>query len=337
MTKFLIIRFSSIGDIIQCMGIVGGIRERFKDVEVHWITRKDMVGTLSMDKRIDKIWAFDKATGFSGLLKMAAELRKEHFDYIYDAHSNIRSNILKLILSPLPFVKPYVALRSKERCRRFLLFNFGINRFDKPFRGVVSFRNPLKKWGITSFPDDYNDWYFPEEIRNKCENFVTMNTVTLVPSANWEMKRWPVAYWKVLITLLPDYRFVILAGPSDAFCEDIRSAAPERVVNLTGQTSLMESSYIVLRSNLVISADTGFMHAADLFRVPALALMGPTAFGFPTGPTVEILETNLTCRPCTKDGRGKCKQVIYQKCMMDITPKLVAERVLSILPLQPPR
>ena len=100
MTKFLIIRFSSIGDIIQCMGIIGGIRERFADVEFHWITRKDMVGTLSMDGRIDKIWAFDKETGLAGLLKMAADLRKEHFDYIYDAHSNIRSNILKLIVSP---------------------------------------------------------------------------------------------------------------------------------------------------------------------------------------------------------------------------------------------
>ncbi len=100
--------------------------------------------------------------------------------------------------------------------------------------------------------------------------------ITLVPSANWEMKHWPVSYWKELVALLPEYKFVILAGPKDTFCEEIRSPAPERVVNLAGQTSLMESSYIVLRSNLVISADTGFMHAADLFRVPAFALMGPT-------------------------------------------------------------
>lgn len=331
MTKFLIIRFSSIGDIIQCMGIIGGIRERFADVEIHWITRKDMVGTLSMDGRIDKIWAFDKETGLAGLLKMAADLRKEHFDYIYDAHSNIRSNILKLVVSPLPFAKPYVALRSKERGKRFLLFRLGINRFDKPFRGVVSFRKPLKKWGIAHFPDNYHDWHFPDEIRGKYGNFVTKDMVTLVPSANWEMKRWPVSYWKALVALLPDYRFVILAGPKDTFCEEIRSAAPERVINLAGQTSLMESSYIVMRSNLVISADTGFMHAADLFRVPAFALMGPTAFGFPTGPTVEILETALPCRPCTKDGRGKCKLAVYQKCMADITPEQVAEKVIASL------
>ena len=331
MTKFLIIRFSSIGDIIQCMGIIGGIRERFADVEIHWITRKDMVGTLSMDGRIDKIWAFDKETGLAGLLKMAADLGKEHFDYIYDAHSNIRSNILKLIVSPLPFVKPYVALRSKERGNRFLLFKLGINHFDKPFRGMVSFQKPLKKCGITHFPENYHDWQFTDEIRSKYENFVTKDMVTLVPSANWEMKRWPVSYWKELVALLPEYRFVILAGPKDTFCEEIRSAAPERVVNLAGQTSLMESSYIVLRSNLVISADTGFMHAADLFRVPAFALMGPTAFGFPTGPTVEILETDLPCRQCTKDGRCKCKLAVYQKCMVDITPQQVAEKIIASL------
>ena len=74
--------------------ITGALKEtftdnHFADVEIHWITRKDMVGTLSMDGRIDKIWAFDKETGLAGLLKMAADLRKEHFDYIYDAHSNL--------------------------------------------------------------------------------------------------------------------------------------------------------------------------------------------------------------------------------------------------------
>ena len=53
MSKFLIIRFSARGEMIQCLGIIGGIRERFADVEIHWITRKDMVGTLSMDGRID--------------------------------------------------------------------------------------------------------------------------------------------------------------------------------------------------------------------------------------------------------------------------------------------
>ena len=165
MPKFLIIRFSSIGDIIQCMGIIDGIREHFPDAEIHWIARKDMSSFLAMDKRIGKIWAFDKALGLKGLLKIARQLREEHYDYIYDAHSNIRSNILRLKLLPWWSKGPHFTLRSKERWKRFLLFNWGINRFPWPFRGVVSYRKPLLKWGIDRFPDTYDDWYFPENFR----------------------------------------------------------------------------------------------------------------------------------------------------------------------------
>ena len=57
----------------------------FPDAEIHWIARKDMSSFLAMDKRIGKIWAFDKALGLKGLLKIARQLREEHYDYIYDA------------------------------------------------------------------------------------------------------------------------------------------------------------------------------------------------------------------------------------------------------------
>lgn len=332
MPKFLIIRFSSIGDIIQCMGTISGIKNHFPESEIHWVARKDMSSFLSMDRRIDKIWAFDKKEGLQGLLRMAKDLQKEHYDYIYDAHSNIRSNILKSKLLPWFGKRPAYALRSKERVKRFLLFKLGINRFDWPFRGMESYRKPLKKWGVTNFDSDYSDWYFPEGFSEKLDSLVTPRTITLVPSANWEMKRWPVGHWKKLVELLPDYHFIILAGPMDTFCQEIEAIAPERIQNLAGKTSLHESCYLVQRSQVVISADTGFMHAADLFGVKTLALIGPTAFGFPSGPTVKTLETDLPCRPCTKDGRGKCKQSVYQKCMVDITPTQIAGEVKRLLP-----
>lgn len=189
MPKFLIIRFSSIGDIIQCMGIIDGIREHFPDAEIHWIARKDMSSFLAMDKRIGKIWAFDKALGLKGLLKIARQLREEHYDYIYDAHSNIRSNILRLKLLPWWSKGPHFTLRSKERWKRFLLFNWGINRFPWPFRGVVSYRKPLLKWGIDRFPDTYDDWYFPENFPEKLNSRIQAHTITLVPSANWIKKK----------------------------------------------------------------------------------------------------------------------------------------------------
>ena len=98
--KFLIIRFSSIGDIIQCMTVVDGIKNHYPDAEIHWIARKDMSSFLAMDDRITKIWGFDRKAGFKGLWKQAKELQKEKFDYIFDAHSNIRSIVLKTVLVP---------------------------------------------------------------------------------------------------------------------------------------------------------------------------------------------------------------------------------------------
>ncbi|MFI3285215.1 MAG: glycosyltransferase family 9 protein [Rikenellaceae bacterium] len=333
MPKFLIIRLSSIGDIIQCMGIVGGIRQQFPSAEIHWIARSDMAETLSIDPRIDKVWSFNNREGIGGLLKLCNKLKSEEYDYIYDAHSNIRSNIIKLKLGKPFSSAPRIITRSKERLKRALLFGFGINRFPKPFIGVESFRKPLSKWGITKFDDSFEGYKFPEAITTKFAGFIGKNSITLIPSANWEMKRWPVNHWRRLIELLPEYQFVVLGGPTDSFCSDIAAAAPERTINMAGKSSIMESSYIVAISRVVVSGDTGFLHSADLLKVPALALMGPTAFGFPARKSSEILSLDMKCRPCTKDGRGRCKDSLYQRCLVDITPETVAQRVRKILPI----
>ncbi|MFR9523559.1 MAG: glycosyltransferase family 9 protein [Rikenellaceae bacterium] len=333
MPKFLIIRLSSIGDIIQCMSIIGGIRQHFPDAEIHWLTRSDMADTVSIDRRIDKIWSFDKKEGFDGLRQISRQLKAEDFDYVYDAHCNLRSKVVKSILRCRVCHRPKIVVRRKNRFRRQLLFRFGVNCFQWPFIGVDSYRKPLKRWGITQFDDSFDELHFPAAICSKTSGYIGEGTITIVPSANWEMKRWPVSHWCRLVELLPDYRFVILAGPTDTFCEDIRAVAPDRVVNLAGRCSIMESSCIVSQSKIVISGDTGFLHSADQFKVPALALMGPTAFGFPARESSEVIALDMKCRPCTKDGRGECKDSVYRRCMVDITPECVAQRVQSILPL----
>lgn len=331
MPKILIIRLSSIGDIIQCMSVIGGIRKKFPDAEIHWVVRSDMSQTLSIDNRVDKVWAFDKKEGFAGLLRLTKELKKEKFDFVYDAHSNIRSAVIKRKLKCSLFNRPKFVTRSKERLNRVLLFKFRINRFPKPFIGVNSFRVPLKKIGITDFNDDFTDYRFPVELEDKFKGLVTDNCITIVPSANWEMKRWSVGHWQSLIKLLPENKFIVLGGPTDNFCADICSVAPDRAINMAGRSSIMGSSYIVSQSKLVISGDTGFLHSADMFCIPTIAIMGPSAFGYPVRETSHIMSLNLKCMPCTKDGRGKCKDKKYKRCLEDITPEMVANKVNEIL------
>jgi heptosyltransferase-2 len=327
------------------MTAVDGILNHYPDAEIHWIARKDMSSFLAMDQRIHKVWGFDKAKGFKGLLEQAKQLKKEKFDFVYDAHSNIRSIILKTVLVPRwkrwLGIGPKFTMRSKDRIKRILLFKFGIDRFPMPFKGMLSFRKPLEMWGINDYSKVNQKWHFPAELREKMDGEILDKLkgdrdklITLVPSAAWMMKRWPVSHWQKLIAELPDYNFMILAGPADVFCKEIEELAPERVFNLSGKTNLLESCYLVQQSNLVISGDTGFLHAADKFNIPALSLMGPTAFGFTTGEHIKTLEVDMKCRPCTKDGSGKCKMKIYQQCMIDITPKWVAEEAVEVLSKQ---
>ncbi len=322
--KILIIRLSSFGDIVQTMAVLAPLHERFPEAQIDWLVRSDNVSILPCSTQVHRIWSFDRKSGFSGLIKLALSLRAEGYTHVYDAHSNLRSRIVSLFLWPENFVR-----RSKERLKRILLFNFRVNKFPWPYRGMHSFLSPLKPWGVRSGASLIDTWSFtPEQVR-KCEELLgeTRPFVSLVPSAAWPMKRWPQSHWEKLIELMPQVHFVLLGGPGDHFLADIQAVAPERVLNLAGKLSLAESSYIVTRSRCVVSADTGLLHVADLLGVRAIALVGPTAFGFPSNPQVEILEVDLPCRPCTKDGRGKCVQEVYQKCMVDLTPELVASRL----------
>lgn len=331
--KALVIRFSSIGDIIQCMSVIEPIVHQL-DAEVHWISRSDFTPMLKTNPDLHKIWSYERKTGMKGLVKMIAELRKEKFDYVYDAHQNIRSYIVRtLLFFPRFRWDMKFTVRRKNRFRRFFFFQLNIRKAIKmPFRAVESFLIPLKKWDIDISQEYKPEWTFTANIVDTCNALVDnifdkKKVITLVPSAAWELKRWPVEYWQELVRELADFHFVIIGGPDDTFTNEIENVAPERVINLSGKTSLQASFYIINISQLVISADTGFLHAADLFKVNAIALMGPTAFGHPTGRTVRVMEINgLSCRPCTKAGNTVCTLPNeYRACLLNIKPEMVIE------------
>ncbi len=323
--KVLIIRFSSFGDIVQCSSVVELIRQKCPQAKIDWVTRSDFDYLVKLNHSVNHVWSFNKKAGLKGLIELGLKLRAEKYDHVYDAHNNLRSKMLSLLLRTR-LSPPDWLTRSKDRFKRILLFTFRINTFPKPFKGIDSYLVPLKKWELSS---DGNPklvtWDFhASAIEKTSPHLKHANTIVLVPSAAWEMKRWPLSHWKKLIEIMPASHFVVLGGKDDHFCEELRTIAPERVENLAGKLSLVESCALISNSSLVISADTGLLHVADVLGVKALSLMGPTAFGFTKGDHIKTLEVDLPCRPCSKDGRGSCSQDVYQRCMVDITPERVA-------------
>lgn len=331
--KVLIIRFSSFGDIVQCSSVVDQISRRYPAAKIDWVTRSEFAGLVSLNAGIDYVWSFQKNLGLSGLFGLALKLRRENYDYVYDAHNNLRSKVLSLFLRTNFSHFPDWLTRPKDRFKRILLFTFRINKFPWPFKGIDSYLTPLKKWGVDKpLTNELVHWKFPAiESPEKQELIVEAeNAVVLVPSAAWEMKRWPLDHWKKLIGLMPEQKFIVLGGKEDTFCEELKAIAPDHVLNLAGKLSLIESCTLIKHCRLVVSADTGLLHVADVLGKKGIALIGPTAFGFTSSPAITTMEVSLPCRPCTKDGRGTCSQDVYQKCLVDITPASVAKSIRQL-------
>jgi ADP-heptose:LPS heptosyltransferase len=297
--------------------------------EVHWATRSDLAPLLANHPHIHSVWKLERREGFRGLLKLIGQLRRQKFTHLYDAHNNLRSRLICLCLRfPLALGLPRLLRRPTKRWKRFLLFRFRINKYEMPFSGQRDLLEPLERWGLSKalppppqiFPGPQDFDVVDRELKkNGFDSFVA-----LCPSAAHELKRWPVEHWKKLIELCPDEKFVLLGGFHDRFIADFVSIAPDRVVNFAGRLGLMESAALIARARMAVANDTGLLHVAEQLGKPAVALMGPAPFGFPSRPSTRILEMDLACRPCSKHGQGPCVNPKFHQCLVDILPQTVA-------------
>lgn len=328
--KILLIRFSSIGDVTQTLCVATRLSELG---ELHWATRIDMAPLLANHPSITKVWTLDRRDGITGLLRLMQALRKENFTHVYDAHNNMRSNLISFFLRVFSSVR--FLQKSQKRWKRFLLFNFGKNLYEMPFSGQRDLLEPLTKWGL-SIQAPAPPQIFPGtkelnsiDLELKKVGFDLF--VALVPSAAYPLKKWPEEYFKKLIEIMPSTKFVLLGSQHDKFLSNFVSISPDRVVNFAGRLSLMESVALIQRAQAVVANDTGPLHFAEQLGKKTLALMGPAPFGFPSRPTTRVLELDLSCRPCSKHGQGPCTNEKYQRCLVDITPeqvKIELERLL---------
>lgn len=321
--KILIIRFSSIGDLTQALSIPSFIKSYSPEAEVHFVTRKDLAALTEHHPHINKVWTLDRAEGFKGLLNLTKQLNAENFTHIYDAHNNLRSFVIRLLVKA-----QHKLVRPMMRFKRFLLINFQINKFEKPFSGQRDLIKPLEAWNMAFKLPDTPQLFLPNDLKKK--SFVPVQDyVVLVPSATYELKRWPLEYWSELIAKNPEKTFIVLAGKEDTFTEKLNDH--KNVFNMTGKTDLLSSAAVIAKAALVITNDTGLLHFAEQLGKPAIALMGPAPFGFPSRASTVILERDLKCRPCSKHGQGPCKNTNFQECLRSISADEVSSHMKRLM------
>lgn len=339
--RILIIRFSSLGDVLQTLSVASALKKRFPQAKIHFCTRNDFAPLCENHPNINKIWTVNRNGHFSELLSLARELRYVKFSHIYDAHSSLRSRLFCFLMRG-PFGLwslrgQFFIRRTKYRFKRVLLFNFGINLYPKPFVGQTSLLEPLKMWQVESKVPEIPQLFLPPKAQelSKVKIYEMKKRgplIALSPSASFELKRWPLSHFKELVSASPsNWNFAILGGPDDHYLGDLFSVAPERMINFVGRLSYVESAAVVLSCDLLISSDTGLMHAAEQLGKPCVSLMGPAPFGYPGRKSTKILELDLPCRPCSKHGEKPCKNKEPQKCLVDIRPDFVLSVVKKIL------
>lgn len=317
MAKFLIIRFSSIGDIVLTTPVVRCLRKQLPGAEIHFLTRQAFRGMVATNPYIDKVHVLGDSFEL-----MLHELQTEEYDYIIDLHHNLRTLRIKRSLKK---VKAFSF--HKLNIEKFLLTNLKINMM--PDKHIVD-RNleTVRSFGIQ---DDGQglDYFIPEADVVDNNDLPTSHLhgyIAVVIGAALATKKLPVHKLKELCAAL-DHPLILLGGKEDQ--EDgkaIASVDEVKIYNACGKFSLNESADLVRRSKLVITHDTGLMHIAAALQKPIISAWGNTVPAFGMYPYYgkyskqhyDVVEINkLWCRPCSKIGYRKCPRGHF-KCMENI-------------------
>lgn len=326
MVKFLVVRFSSIGDIVLTTPVVRCLKTQVDGAVVHYLVKKQYETLVRDNPYIDKVYSLD-----SSFYSLVNRLKKEHYHYIIDLHKNLRTLRLKTQLRVLTFTF------NKLNFKKWLLVNFKINRLpdlhivDRYFKSVEIFdvRNDSKGLDYFIGKDDMAEIKKPDMGRAKAY-------IAFAIGSRHFTKQLPV---DKIISLCNKVKCsVVLLGGKEDFenGETIKNSIGSKILNYCGMLSLNQSASVVKQAILVISHDTGLMHIAAAFRKKIISIWGNTVpeFGmYPYKPDKDsrIIQINgLSCRPCSKLGYRKCPKGHF-RCMRDIDENKVADMVNILL------
>lgn len=324
MPKFLIIRFSSIGDIVLTTPVIRCLKQQVPDAEVHFLTKSSFFPVVQHNPYIDKIHLLAHSWEL-----MIEELKSENYDYIIDLHHNTKTLRVKSALKKKSF--SFYKLNIEKYIYTSLKLNIlpKIHIVDRYLKTVESFGVKNDGAGL--------DYFISKEEETKREDIPASHSagfVACVIGAALGTKQWPVHKWKEFCRQL-NHPVILLGGPEDVTAgNEIAAIDDVKVYNACGKFKLNESADLVRKAKLVVTNDTGLMHIAAAYKKPIISLWGNTVpsfgmipyYGVSMVPHTMVQVNKLWCRPCSKIGYKKCP-LGHFKCM----EKIEVEQVLQIV------
>ena len=303
-TKFLILRFSSIGDIVLTTPVIRCLKLQYPNAEVHFATKQQFKVLVENNPHIDKFFLLEKS-----LNAFITALQSEHYDYVIDLHNNLRTSIIKLRLGKESFSF------DKLNFQKWLLVNFKINRMPD-VHIVDRYLKTIESLGVKN-DNQGLDYFIPERDFVKIKD----NFVAYAIGGQHFTKKMPTH--KIIEICKNIHSNIILLGGKEDFetGEEIQKSVGKKIINACGKYNLNQSASLLQQAEYVISHDTGLMHIAAAFKKRVISIWGNTvpAFGmYPYLTDYQVVENkNLSCRPCSKIGYAKCPKGHF-KCMEEI-------------------
>lgn len=324
--KILVIRFSSLGDIVLTTPVLRCIKQQLPESETHFLTKSGNVELLYNNPNVDKVITLQDT-----LHQTVKQLKKEHYDYVVDLHNSLRSRLVRLGLHTSSSVY------RKENLGKWMTIVFKRNFMSE--RNVVQrYMQAVKPLGVS---DDKGplELYLPEELcgeafERRVINRRVVGGLTEVPyvviacGAQNETKRIPVDKL-VLLAALIKARVLLIGDKKDSTrMRDWGASFGGNVINLCGKTSLLESAAFIRDAAAVITPDSAMMHFAAAFARPVIAVWGATtpSFGFSAyrTPHIDCVVGKLRCHPCSRMGSRRCPHKHF-KCMHEQKWQQIAE------------
>lgn len=335
--RILVIRLSSLGDIILTTPALKVLRETFPDAQIDFLTKSEYADVIRLNPNINNLIQVANDLDFKGLRALKKELKSNTYDLVIDLHNNLRTFYLRL------FFGSHFLKFKKYPVRKFLLVKFKINR--------MKYLPPISHRYIDTIGNIINsgiersikaEIFTDEDAKNKTTEILKglglsgkSNFICIVPSSKHFTKTYPSDYYSELINKFDSNKYSILMigkGNDRTDIDKIKAGTGKNVYDLCDKFTVPQLAELMKKCELVICGDTGPMHIAEASGAPLVIIAGSSVreFGFyPQTDNSTIIEnTGLKCRPCSHVGRDSCPKGHF-KCMKEILPDAIYYKITS--------
>ncbi len=333
-SKILVFRLSSIGDIILTTALLRCLRNEFPNAQIDFVVKKQFAPILRCVPYISNVIELDAKQGFVGIESLKNRLLATRYQVVLDIHKNWRSMYIR------KSIKANLVLTfNKHVFRRWVLTTFHKDIYKEVRPVYLRFIDAAAPIGVK--PDGRGtELIVPHDIQQSVDDIYAANHVDITkpivafcPGASFTNKQWPAEKFAELAKRIVsdlNIQVVLIGGKNEqALCETIIRESEVTVVSLAGALDLSQSIAALNRVKATVANDTGMLHASEALGVPVVGIYGATArqFGYyPILPTSKVAEVDLPCRPCTKMGMNSCPKGHFA-CMQTLS----ADHVFALL------